>query len=128
MAFLFPDIIDDFTSPVDIDPADTIHLMWFPAAPITVTAINLYAVTSPNSAGGTYLFSITGAGNNLISAATFDIESLVNVTLTPMTLTLTVADLDLAAGATVDFSFASNNADLTGAGLYAQICFRTRVT
>ena len=61
-----------FDTDVAIVPNDTLILRWFAPGAITVTAIKLYAQTAPVSVAGTYLFDITGAGNNLLGAATSD--------------------------------------------------------
>lgn len=117
-----------FDSDVEIVPNDTLHVLWFAPAALTITAIKLYFRTAPVSAAGTYLFTATGAGNNLLGAASYSIEQfpagiIVAATLTNVALTGTAADLTLAEGDVVDLSFISNNPDLTGAGGYVQICF-----
>jgi len=87
-----------------------------PPRDITISAIRLYALTAPTTVG-TYTFAAEGDGNNLLNAATFDLTSLVNDTLTAMTLTLTTADLNIDANDLVRFTFASNNPDLAGSGI-----------
>ena len=89
---------------------------WRPPRDVTISAIHLYALTAPTTVG-TYTFAAAGDGNNLLSAATFDLTSLVNDTLTAMTLTLTTADLNIDALDLVRFTFASNNPDLAGSGI-----------
>lgn len=118
-----------FDSDVEIVPNDTTHVLWFAPAALTITAIKLYYQVAGASVAGTYLFTATGAGNNLLAAANYNLESMVNATLTSsqttpaLALTGTAADLTLAEGDVVDLSFVSNNADLTGEGAYVQICF-----
>ena len=63
----------------------------------------------------------TGAGNNLLAAATYALTGIVADTYTPMALTAVVANLDLLADAKCVFTFASNNLDLTGTGGYLQV-------
>lgn len=110
---------------VTISPGGTVNTYWFAPAPITIVAIKLYAATAPTTAG-TYAFTATGAGNNLLGAASFDLTSLPSDALTSAPLTGTAVDLNLATGAKVAFSFASNNGDLTGAGLCLQVLYTLR--
>lgn len=79
---------------------------------LTITDIDIFAQVSPGSAAGTYVATFAGAGNNLISTANFDLESLVAVAVTPMTLTGTTAHLDLVKGDSIVVSAISDNADL----------------
>lgn len=104
----------------------TLSLTWHASVPIRVQGIALRAMTPPVTAG-TYTFAATGAGNNLLSAATFNLTTLVADTLTPIPLTNTLANRSLAANAKVQFDFVSNNLDLTGAGLYARISYTPRL-
>jgi len=112
-----------FDSSVQIVPNDTFNLYWFAPGTITISAIKLYYQVAPASAAGTYTFAADGAGNNLLGAATFDLETLVGATLTAMALTGTAADLDLVEGNVVTLSFVSDNIDLTGSGAYVQILY-----
>jgi hypothetical protein len=112
-----------FDTDVAIAPNDTSIIKWFAPQDLTITAIKVYGQTIPLSTAGTYTLAADGAGNNLISAATFDLETLSAATLTTMTLTATTADLDLTAGDVFTFSFVSDNADLTATGLYIQVIY-----
>lgn len=96
-----------------------------PAQAITITAIYLYALTAPTTAG-TYTLAVAGAGNNLLGAATFSLPTLVDNTYTSMALTGTTANLDIAANALVRFTFASNNGDLAGSGILLVVHYTTR--
>ena len=85
----------------------------------TIAAIELLAQTKPASAGGTYLLTVTGAGNNLLVAATFDLETLTAVTVETLVLTGTAADLNLDPGDSVVITATSNNEDLATADFFA---------
>jgi hypothetical protein len=85
-----------------------------------VSAIEVAFHTIPASGGGTVTIAISNrdasaaATDNLLSTATYDLETLTNLIPTAMTLSATAADLVLADG---DFIFAqivSDNADMTG--------------
>jgi hypothetical protein len=105
---------------VSVSPGNTLYLKFFSPESIAVKNIKLYSETSLGSAAGTYLFTATGDGNSLI-ASTYDLETLAATTLTDVTLSTTTADLSMSAGDVVNFTFTSNNADLTGSGLYLQM-------
>lgn len=93
---------------------------------ITITAIYLYAITAPTTAG-TYLFSAAGAGQNLLEAANFAMTTLVNDTYTAMTLQTTdPTHLQVAANALIRFTFASNLGDLAGSGILLTVYFNLR--
>jgi hypothetical protein len=51
----------------------------------------------------------------VLSAANYDLETIVDATYTAMTLTSTAADLSFAAGDHLELKVVSNNADMTGA-------------
>lgn len=111
---------------VTIAPADTIQQLWFAPFDLTVTGIKLYAATAPSSPGGTYLFTAGVGATNLLSPASFSLETLVSATLTSMTLSAVAGALNRSTGDVFTFSFASNNADLEGAGLYMQLIYMAR--
>lgn len=76
-------------------------------SPATISAIKLYAGTAPS--GGTITLAVAdGQGRNLLSAATFDLETLVGGTLTSLTLTGSTDLLTIARGGTVVFTVASS--------------------
>lgn len=82
----------------------------------TVSAILLHATAKAASASGDVTFAITGGGNNLLEAATFDLESLTNATDETLTLqSTTPANLSLSKGDIIKISIVSDNADATGA-------------
>ena len=86
--------------------------------------INLWADVAPASAAGTYTMAAADdSGNNLLSAATFDLETLLSDTQTTVTLTATTADLQLTAAEWAVFTFTSNNADLTLTDLNLTVLF-----
>jgi hypothetical protein len=47
-------------------------------------------------------------------------------TLTPMTLTATTADLDMATGTKMRIRLVSDNADLVASGVYVQLIYRSQ--
>ena len=118
---------DDDQREITVLPGGTINSLWFAPYACTVTAIKVYADTSPATAG-VYTLAVEDidGSNNLISTATFDLTSLVSGTLTTLTLTGTTADLELATGTRVRFQFVSDNGDLTGDGVYTQIIYRSQ--
>lgn len=83
----------------------------------TVTAIKVITPTQFASTGGTCLLSVkktSSAGNTMLVAATYDLETPAADTLTTLSLTATGADLGLAAAGVIYIAVVSNNADLTG--------------
>jgi hypothetical protein len=84
--------------------------------------------TQPTT-GGTYTLACqdeTGA-SNLLNAATFDLDATITAdTYLATTLTATAADLNLAANSVISLTVASNNADLTGAGLVCHVRYNIR--
>jgi len=108
---------------IPVSPSNTVVDRWWAPFALTVTGIAVYMFT-PGVTAGTYTAAFAGAGNNLLAAATFDLTSLVAGTLTALPLTGVSADLALAADALVTGTFASNNGDLTGAGLYWRLLYQ----
>lgn len=93
----------------------TVGWGWLVMQACTITGISVVAVDgAPSSSGGTYTLAVTGAGNNLLASATFDLETLVGDTATALSLTATTADLTLPAGSVISIAAVSDNADLTG--------------
>lgn len=90
-----------------------------------VVAIKVYLHVAATTAG-TWTLEVFDEdnSNNLISTATFDLTSLVAQTLTPLTLTSTAADLELAEGTRIRYSNDSDNSDLVAGGLYFQLIYR----
>lgn len=77
--------------------------------PATISAIKLYAGTAPS--GATITLSIAdGQGRNVLSATTFDLETLVGGTLTELTLTASTDLLTIPRNGTVVFTVVSSNA------------------
>jgi hypothetical protein len=116
----------EISRPILITPGETITETWNAPQDCTVTGILVRATTAPVSATGTYTLAVTGGGNNLLAAATFNLESLVSGTATPLTLTGTVADRDLDEGDLVEFTFTSSEPDLTGTDLTVQLVYEGR--
>lgn len=104
----------------------TVNFYFWAPYNMTITRIDVVAITAPVSAAGTYLFTIAGAGNNLLAASNFDLESLVSGTLTSLTLTGTTANLNIDAGGLVQANFVSNNVDLTGEGMHIILYYSSR--
>jgi len=84
-----------------------------------ITHISIGFVAVPASVGGTVLLEVYnrdgGAANdNLLNAATFDLESCTNMVTSDLTLTATTADLQPDDGDFVYCTITSNNGDMTG--------------
>ena len=84
----------------------------------TIQGIYVWADDTVPTSAGTYTISAASAGNPIFSG--FDLKSL---TLATQTSVGTLTNATLAAGAEVEFTIASNNADLAGAGMRLQIVF-----
>ena len=122
---------DDHQFEVTVSPANTVETFFFVPYACTVVEINAYCESGAVSAGGAYTLAVEDADltNNLLSAATFDMEtsgSLPAATLTSVPLTGTAANLDLAKGTRVKFTLVSDNADLVASGVYAQLIYRSQ--
>jgi hypothetical protein len=80
----------------------------------TVVAVTMEAHSTGTSALGAYLGTVYDmtTGKNLLSVASYNLETLVADTETDITLTATVADRDLGDGDLLRFAAISNNADL----------------
>lgn len=110
---------------VTISGGNTINIRWVVPADLTILKAKAYIQTAATTAG-VYTLAVDGAGNNVLGAATFDLTSLVAATPTDLTLTSTAADLDLDEDDVVTLSVVSDNADLTGGGLFFQIVYGLR--
>lgn len=93
---------------------DTEVLTWIAPTDCRVLSIKVFAQTAPASAGGVYTLAVAGGGNNLLSTASFNLETLVGGTVSEMTLTTTSANLTLDENDLLALSLVSDNADLTG--------------
>lgn len=80
-------------------------------AAITITSIQVGFKTKPTTAG-TYTLAAAAAGNNLFSAATFDLTTTTSNSFSSITLTGTGANLTLAAGTTMTLTANSSSSDL----------------
>lgn len=116
----------EWQSGVEISAGNTLHIYWHARRSVTIESIWVWAVTAPVSAAGTYLLTVAdNSAANLLAAASFDLETLVALTIATPALTATVANLNLTAGEWVDFTFTSTPAsDLTGAGLYIGMTYK----
>jgi hypothetical protein len=109
------------TYPGNILSGNTIHESLRVSTGLKVTGIKVSTVTTPSftSAGGTFTLAVAkdidGGGNNMLSAATFDLEGLLAQTDVNVTLTGTPADLEFAAAGFMRVSVASSVDDLTPA-------------
>jgi len=86
------------------------------AAPYDCTVVGVFFRTDdvPSSALGTVVATVTGAANNLLGAANFDLEAQVNGTTASAALTGTVANLDLGRGDLIAVTMTSDNGDMAG--------------
>lgn len=112
-----PGSIEEAVVPVSLTANDTYATYW--AAPVGSRMVSVALVTPTVFAStlGTVLLNVkkgSSGGNTVLSAATFDLKTLVADTYTAMALTATEADLTLAANGLVYVSVVSNNADATG--------------
>ena len=88
---------------------------------MTITGARVAFQAAPASTSGTVTIALTNydlsatTDDNLLSAATFDLETLTAKNSTALTLSATATDLVLAAGDYVYVTIISNNADMTGA-------------
>lgn len=104
----------------------TLNERFFAPAPLRVLQVQVFCTGAPVTAG-TYTLAVTGGGNNLLGAATFDLTTLPPNVLTNVPLTATLADLLLAKDALLLAAVASNNGDLAGVtGLMVQIRYGMR--
>ena len=96
------------------------YSLWFPAA---VRLVQVRARMTTINTQGTYLLSLTnvGTGNTMLTAATFDMNTLLAATVTDLALTATEADRRLVLGGVVTVSLVSNNALFDGSGIYLGI-------
>ena len=111
---------DEYRYPLLLLPADDVTEIDWAHADLTVVKIQAYATTPPVTAG-TYTLAITAAGNNVLAAATFDMTSLAAGVVTDLALTGTAAFLDLLEDDVIEVVLTSDNADLTGDGLWLKI-------
>ncbi|MGE0229450.1 MAG: hypothetical protein AB7U23_13185 [Dehalococcoidia bacterium] len=79
-----------------------------------VSAIKVVAIGGTPTSAGTYTLAVTGAGNNLLGSATFDLKTLSSGVVTTVPLTATTGHKSLAAGSVLGIEAVSNNADLSG--------------
>jgi hypothetical protein len=120
---------DDSQFEMAVSPGNTINTYFFAPYNITIVAVKVYCHAGATTAGVYTLAveDIDGA-NNLLSAATEDMTTatLPAATLTPLALTGTAANLDLATGTRVRLQLVSDNGDLVASGVYVQILFRSQ--
>lgn len=103
---------------VTVLPNQALLLRWLPRVPARIIRIEVFCQSQPASALGTYLLTAAkSTGANLLSAVSYDLESLLALTRTSLGLTATLADRTFTTAQWADFTFTSNNLDLTGSGL-----------
>jgi hypothetical protein len=121
---------DSHNTETTVRPNHTVDTLFFAPYDLTVVGAKVYCATGASTAG-VYTLAIEDIdnANNLLAAATFDLTppSLPVATLTTLTLTGTVADLDLPEGTRVRCRFVSDNGDLLAAGMYLQLIYRDQV-
>ena len=100
---------------------DTVHFGVFIAQrPVTINKISVAFYAKPSSASGTVLLKVQNydlsatTDDNLLSTATFDLETLTSRQSKALTLTSTSADLILGSGDFIWIEIASNNTDMIG--------------
>lgn len=120
-------VADDHTMPVTVFPGNDVEPLFWAPYDLIVTGIKVNAETTPVTAG-VYTFAVVDddASNNLLAAATADLTALAPATLTSLALTATTANLSLAKGTRIKFSFVSDNFDLAATGVYFQLLYRSQ--
>lgn len=120
---------DDHTTSIAVSPGNTVNEYYFAPYTMTLVGVNAYCHSGASSAAGVYTLAVEANGNNLLSAATFDMEttgSLPAATLTAVPLTGTTANLDLNQGVRISIQLVSDNADLVAEGVYIQLLFKAQ--
>jgi len=78
---------------------------------VDISAVKVVAQTKTTSAGGTVLLTGLKNGTDSIFSASFNIEGLTDGVISDVTLTATVANLNLVDGDWIEYQITSNNAD-----------------
>lgn len=81
-----------------------------------------WSKTVPTSTG-TFVATLTGAGNNLLDAASINLKGLTTVDLETQALTGTAAHLDLEPGAPIVWTATSNNVDLVAGDVLLSLLY-----
>lgn len=115
--------------PFLVSPGNTIiDVAWVPVN-CRVLSVQAYLEVAAVSVG-TYTLAVQhGPDNalvNLLSAATFNLKTLVAQTVTTVGLTATSANKNVAANRRIKFTVASNNGDLVAAGLSFELRYGLR--
>lgn len=118
---------DDHQFEMAVSPGNTVSTNIFAPYNMTLVAAKAYVETQPTTAG-TYTLAIQDAdsANNLLSTATVDMTSFLSGTFNTLTLTGTTANLDMSLGTRIQVTLDSDNADLTGSGVYIQLIYRSQ--
>jgi hypothetical protein len=104
-------------------PGNTVQFRGWADYPCIVTRITLYCYTV-NTVGTLTLTATNRAtGNTMLNAATFDLNTLVADTPTPLTLTSTEADLTFNTDDKWLFSIASDDTGMDATGIYLGVLF-----
>jgi predicted RecA/RadA family phage recombinase len=108
--------------------ATTIH-NWTAPVDCTIQALGVSATVQPASAAGTLTIAVADAlaATSLLTGATADLDGTITAnTRLNLGLTATAANLNLSQGDVVSFTVVSDNLDLVGEGLIADIRYRAR--
>lgn len=95
-------------------------------AKIRVTGVRTWSKVVPSSAAGTFLGTVSGRGNNLLSATNINLKALTTVTLQTQALTATTASLDLEPDEDIVITGTSNNVDLVPGDVLFSILYDLR--
>lgn len=93
---------------------------------MTISGIRAFSDAKNTSAGGSVLLAVKVATVTLLSAATFDLETLTNGALETLALTATTALLDLEIGDVIVITVVSNNADMAEGDLALGLLYTLR--
>ena len=111
-----------FRVPVAGIPNDTV--IEYGAVPVGAVLTGVRAFSAVPNTQGTYTLAVADAvGTNLLSAATFDMNTLVAFTWTDIPLTATANDLVFDAWEGFKVTLTSNNASFDGEGIYIMLDF-----
>lgn len=107
------DIIDPVATPVVANTVKT-YLQYVPAGHIIDSLAGLASVTPASAGGAITLAGAKVGGNNILDAATFDLEGLIGGTQGAIGVTATEADRTFATAGWIKWTVTSDNADATG--------------
>lgn len=104
-------------------PADTVEYRGWVHEACTLVAVRVYMAVVNTQ--GNYSLTVTnnGTGNTVLSAASFDMNTLVADTVTTLGLTAVGADLTFAASGRWTVVLTSDDAEFDGSGIYIELVF-----